>query len=178
MANREIEDRIRAALRAFPDFPKPGVIFQDMTPILASADLFADVTTTLAAGVATTNPDGIVAIEARGFLFGAAVAQSMRLPLLLARKPGKLPGARAVATYALEYGEDALEMHQSLGPVRGRLAIIDDVLATGGTATAAARLVEEVGAQVAAWAFVLEIGALGGRDRLTGAPVTALTSLR
>ncbi len=158
------------------DFPKAGIAFKDITPILADADLFRDVTEALAEGLGD-EVQGVVGIEARGFIFAAAVARVRHLPLLLARKPGKLPGPRHREEYALEYGSDALELHRDLLPAGCSVGIVDDVLATGGTAAAAGRLSELAGYGVSSWAFVLEIDGLGGRGRLNGTRVTVLAQV-
>lgn len=150
----DIGGRIIQSARTFMDFPQPGIAFKDITPILADADLFRDVTEALAEGLGE-EARAVVGIEARGFIFAAAVARARHLPLLLARKPGKLPGPRHRELYSLEYGSDALELHQGLLPAGCSVGIVDDVLATGGTAAAAGRLSELAGYGVSSWAFVL-----------------------
>lgn len=172
----DLGGRIVQSARTFMDFPQEGIAFKDITPVLADADLFRDVTEALAEGLGD-DVKGVVGIEARGFIFAAAVARARHLPLLLARKPGKLPGPRHRELYSLEYGSDALELHQGLLPGGCSVGIVDDVLATGGTAAAAGRLSELAGYGVASWAFVLEIDGLGGRGQLNGTRVTVLAQV-
>ena len=173
-----ISDRIRGGLRAVPDFPKPGILFQDITPLMADAGLFHDTVEALAVAVGEGNPEYIVGIESRGFVFGAAAAVRLGCGFVMARKPGKLPCDRETIRYALEYGEDGLEIHKGIWAAGTKVAIIDDVLATGGTARAAGGLVAALGGMLTGWAFVLELDGLGGRLALQGSPVHALTSLR
>ena len=167
--------RIDAALRDVPDFPQPGILFKDITPLLGDPSLFAAVTRDLAARFERDAVTHVVAIESRGFLFGAPIAQHLGAALVPVRKPGKLPSATIRQRYALEYGEDSLEIHvdacsSPAGDHRiARVLIVDDVLATGGTAAAAAALVRQLAAQLAGCAFVREIAVLGGRSRLTDA---------
>ena len=155
-----------------PDFPKPGIVFKDITPLLAEPRAFAHAIERMAARVEP--PDVVVAIESRGFLFGAGLALRWHVPLVPARKPGKLPRATVRETYALEYGQDSLEMHSDALRPGGRVLIVDDLLATGGTAAAVTRLVERMGAQVTALLFLIELRGLGGRERLADHPVEAL----
>ncbi len=163
-------------VRDVPDFPKPGIVFKDVTPLLADAAGFRAVIDGLAARLGPFAPTQVVAVESRGFLFGSVLAYALGAGLTLVRKPGKLPRATRRAEYALEYGTDALEMHADALTARDRVVILDDVLATGGTAVAVADLVTACGASVAAFGFVLELGFLGGRARL-GAPVESLVTL-
>lgn len=160
-----IAARVRAALRGVPDYPKPGILFQDITPILADSALFRDVIAALAEPFRGRGVTHVLAIEARGFILGAPVALALGAGFVPARKPGKLPWERAREEYALEYGTDALEAHRD-ACVAGRVLVVDDVLATGGTAAAAGRLVEQLGGEIAGYCFLLEISALGGRARL------------
>jgi adenine phosphoribosyltransferase len=170
------EARLRSLIRDIPDFPEPGVLFRDITPLLHDAgalqltnDALADLARDFGATV-------IAGIEARGFIFGVPVAERLRVPFVPVRKPGKLPAEAASVSYALEYGEDSLEMHRDPGVSGERVAIIDDLLATGGTAAACAQLIESCGGVVAGAAFVMELSALHGRTALDGYPVAALTS--
>jgi adenine phosphoribosyltransferase len=163
---------LESLIRDVPDFPKPGIVFKDITPLLADPAGFALAVERLAA--ATDRPDAVVAIESRGFVFGTALALHWRVPLVPARKFGKLPGRTVRQTYALEYGEDTLEMHDDALVAGQRVAVVDDLLATGGTAAAAIALVEQLGATVSAVLFVIELDGLGGRERLAGRPVHAL----
>lgn len=164
-------------LRIVPDFPKPGVIFRDISPLLASPADFSAVIDQMAKEVSELHFDTIVAIESRGFVFGAPLAVKLKTPLVMARKPGKLPGATESARYGLEYGTDALHIQrESLAPGASVL-VVDDVLATGGTAKAAGRLIEQLGAKVAGYLFLLELSALGGRAELVNAPVNSLAAV-
>ncbi|MDE2148595.1 MAG: adenine phosphoribosyltransferase [Gammaproteobacteria bacterium] len=167
-------EALAAHIRAVPDFPRPGILFRDITPLLASPPAFTAATAALAERILVHRPSALVAIESRGFLFGAALAQRLGLPLLLVRKPGKLPSATTAIEYQLEYGSDRLEIHVDAVQSGSRCAIIDDVLATGGTAAATAELVRSRGGEVACLAFLLELDALGGRNRLGAATVESL----
>jgi adenine phosphoribosyltransferase len=159
-----------------PDFPKPGIVFKDITPLLADPVAFRGVIEALAERCRALNADGILAIESRGFIFGAALAQHMALPLQLVRKRGKLPRRALSVRYDLEYGSDSLEVHVDAIAPGKRYLIVDDVIATGGTAAAVAKLVGECGAVVAACVFLLELTFLHGRDKLADAPVVSLFS--
>lgn len=161
-----VPDRLAAALRTVADFPAPGIRFKDITPVLADPVLFLEAVERLRAPFAGAGVTHVVGIEARGFWFGAALAERLGAGFVPARKPGKLPAATLREAYALEYGEDALELHaDALGP-SDRVLVHDDVLATGGTVTAAARLVRRTGAAVVGCSFFVELGVLGGRARL------------
>lgn len=165
---------IRACIRNVPDFPKPGVVFRDITPLLANAKAFSSTIDLLAARVMPYQPDAVVAIESRGFVFGAAIADRLDLPLQLVRKPGKLPHDKVSVSYELEYGEDTVEAHTDAIVIGKRYAIIDDLIATGGTAAATAQLIEEQQAEVACCTFVIELDFLHGRDKLARYPVDTL----
>jgi adenine phosphoribosyltransferase len=168
------EADLRSLIRDVPDFPQPGVLFRDITPVLADASAFAFALDTMTAYVEGRRPDAVVGIESRGFIFGAPIAARLGVGFVPIRKPGKLPAARMSVEYALEYGQSQLDIHAD-GLRRGeRVVIVDDVLATGGTASGAAKLVELLGAQVASFVFLLELGALGGRERLPGYEVEAV----
>lgn len=171
-----VSRRIRQTIRAIPDFPKPGILFQDLTPVMADGALFTEVIEMMAAGL-PRDIEGILGIEARGFIFGAAVAHRLGVGFYPARKPGKLPGVAEGVSYDLEYGTDGLELHTGSFPRGARVAIVDDVLATGGTAAAAGALTRKLGGEVVGWTFVLEIAALGGSARLSGAPISILTAV-
>ena len=162
---------ITRLIRDVPDFPKPGILFKDVTPLIGDGAAFRLVTDLLAERVA--KPELIVGIESRGFIFGAALAERLGVGFVPVRKPGKLPYKTTRETYALEYGSDTLEMHEDAVGGR-RCLIVDDLLATGGTAGATARLVERQGGTVAGFAFVIELGFLKGRARLGDRPVHAL----
>jgi adenine phosphoribosyltransferase len=167
--------RLRAAMRAVPDFPRPGILFRDMTPILADPMALADAVELHRRAAVEYGPlDAIVAIEARGFVFGAILAAQLRCAFVPVRKPNKLPHRTLRETYTLEYGEDALEIHADALPRGSAALVVDDLLATGGTARAAATLVERLGARVAGFVFLVELPALGGRDALSPRPVRSI----
>ena len=170
----DLATRVRAALRAVPDFPQPGVLFRDITPLLATSSLLPRVVTWLAEQCALRRADRVACIESRGFLFGAPLAERLNLPLALIRKPGKLPYRTLRQDYALEYGSDALEIHADACSSGDRVVLIDDVLATGGTAAAACELIEQLGAAVAGVLFVVELSELAGRTRLRDRPCRSL----
>lgn len=157
---------IQALVKDVPDFPRPGIVFKDITPVLADPRAFDATIAALAERVADLGADGILAIESRGFLFGAALALRLGLPLQLVRKRGKLPRASISMRYELEYGFDHLEVHTDAIRPGGRYLIVDDVIATGGTAAATAALVEQQKAAVAASVFVIELTFLNGRAKL------------
>jgi adenine phosphoribosyltransferase len=162
-----------ARIRDVPDFPKPGIVFKDITPLIADGGAFHSVIELLAEQAAPLKATRIVGIESRGFIFGAALATRMKIGFAPVRKPGKLPWKSVRETYSLEYGTDSLEIHEDA--VHGeRCLIVDDLLATGGTAAATARLVTRQGGTLAGFAFVIELGFLGGRAKLGAAPVAAL----
>ncbi len=168
-------EAVRAKIRDVPDFPKPGIAFKDVTPVLADAALFHGVIAALAARVATLDVDRVVGIEARGFIFAAPLAYALRRGFVPVRKPAKLPRATHRESYGLEYGRDALELHTDALSKGERVLVVDDVLATGGTALATRTLVERAGATVAAFVFLVELGFLKGADKLQGTPLYAFT---
>jgi adenine phosphoribosyltransferase len=161
-------------IRDVPDFPRKGILFKDITPLIGTPQAFAEATRQLAALAA--RPDAVVAIESRGFIFGAPLAQHWDVPFVPARKFGKLPGRTVRQVYSLEYGEDTLELHADALQPGWQVVIVDDLLATGGTAAATVALVEQLGARVAAVLFAIELQGLGGRDKLAPAKVEALMS--
>jgi len=163
-----ISDRVLATLRAIPDYPKPGILFQDITPVLREGHLLRDVVMDMARPFRDSMVTHVLGIEARGFILGGAVATTLGAGFVPARKPGKLPWERATEEYDLEYGTDSLEAHRDAWNAGSRVLIVDDVLATGGTARAAGQLARGLGAELVGWTFLLEIGALGGRDKLEG----------
>lgn len=166
---------IQKLIRDIPDFPKPGILFKDITPVLADPVAFSS----LAGHLSALVPKGttkLAAIESRGFLLGAAVAMRLDLGLVLIRKPGKLPYSTFSHSYDLEYGKDTLQIHVDALSPEDRVCIIDDVLATGGTASAAEILCAETGATVAGHAFLMELGFLNGRKKLKF-PVNSLIQL-
>jgi adenine phosphoribosyltransferase len=158
------------------DFPRPGIDFKDITPLFADPDAFRFVVDALADHVAGDRVDYVVAVEARGFVTAAPVAYRLGAGLVLVRKAGKLPRRVEATMYALEYGEDYLEVHADAIPSGARVLIVDDVLATGGTAAAAVELVERLGAVVVGLGFIAELAFLHGRDRLAGRDVTTLVT--
>lgn len=165
-------------VRDIPDFPRPGIVFKDIMPMLADARAFAAAVDALAAPWRDARIDAVLCIEARGFLLGAAVARALDAGMVAVRKPGKLPGATLEQRYALEYGEDALQVQADALPAGARVVLIDDVLATGGTLLAARALAERLQAQVVGAGVLLELGFLGGRARWTGdAPLHAALTL-
>jgi len=167
-------EEIRSFIHDVPDFPKPGILFKDITPLLADAAAFRATIDIFAERVAPLRADAILAIESRGFIFGAALANRVGLPLQLVRKRGKLPRESFRVEYALEYGVDHLEMHKDAVRAGGRYLIVDDVIATGGTAEAVAKLIAQQRAAVAACVFLLELTFLNGRARLAGHEVISL----
>lgn len=170
--------RLRTLIRDIPDFPKPGVVFKDITPLLADGESFKMATDAMAAPFASERVDRVVAIESRGFILGAPVAQQLGAGFVPVRKPGKLPSRTHGVDYDLEYGTDRLEMHADAWPFRSepRVLIVDDVLATGGTAEATCRLVESLGAQVVGFSFLVALTFLPGVDRLRGRRVSTILS--
>jgi adenine phosphoribosyltransferase len=157
-------------IRPIPDYPKPGILFQDITPVLRDPVLFGAVIAEMCRPFAGARVTQVLGIEARGFILGGAVAISLGAGFVPARKPGKLPWERTAERYDLEYGSDALEAHRDAVTSSDRVLVVDDVLATGGTARAAGQLVTTLGAELVGWSFLLEIGGLSGRTRLQGAP--------
>lgn len=169
-----LEGRLRATIREVPDFPKPGIVFKDITPVLADAALFRATTEAMARPFESEGITHVVAIESRGFILGAPISQHLCAGLVLARKRGKLPWQTLREEYALEYGTDVLEIHVDALPPRAKAVIVDDVLATGGTAAAVAALVRRAGAELQGFAFLMELGFLAGRRRLDAARVETL----
>jgi adenine phosphoribosyltransferase len=166
---------IKALIVDVPDFPKAGIVFKDITPVLANPVAFNAVTEHLAQhAAARMQCDAVLAIESRGFIIGAPLAQRMKLPLHLVRKRGKLPRAAITVRYELEYGFDHLEMHSDAIRRGGRYLIVDDVIATGGTAAAVANVVAQQGASVEACLFLIELTFLAGREKLGDVPVVSL----
>ena len=169
-----IHERVRDAVTDVPDFPKPGILFKDITPVCADPALFRDVVGHWASVFAEAGVTHIAAVESRGFIFGAPLALAMNLPLVIVRKPGKLPRPTISVSYGLEYGTDTLHIHDDALKAGDRVLILDDVLATGGTAAATAELVEKCGASVAGFAFLIELAFLEGRAKLSAHPVDSV----
>ena len=165
---------LRTKIREVPDFPTPGVGFKDFTPLLADAEALEDTVEQLAAWVREKDCDLVVGAEARGFILGAAIAREIGCGFVAARRPGKLPPETVSATYALEYGQNALELHPEMIGRGARVLIHDDVLATGGTVEAIAGLVESLGGEVVGCAFIIELTFLEGRERLSKYDLHAL----
>jgi adenine phosphoribosyltransferase len=161
-----VTERVLSTLRPIPDYPKPGILFQDITPVLRDGQLLRDVVLEMCRPFQDSAVTHVMGIEARGFILGGAVATTLGAGFVPARKPGKLPWDRAAEAYDLEYGTDSLEAHRDAWNAGSRVLIVDDVLATGGTARAAGQLARGLGAEVVGWSFLLEIGALKGRERL------------
>ncbi|HEY3782484.1 MAG TPA: adenine phosphoribosyltransferase [Fimbriimonadaceae bacterium] len=161
-------------IRDVPDFPKPGIMFKDIAPVLQSAAAMQQAVDLLSADARSKGADVIVGVESRGFIFGVPVALELGVPFTMARKLGKLPYDRITEEYALEYGTNTVEMHtDSINPGQ-KAYIVDDLLATGGTAAAATRLVERLGGSVAGFGFLVELTFLDGRQNLLGYPICAL----
>jgi adenine phosphoribosyltransferase len=169
-----LESSVLAHLRAIPDYPKPGILFQDITPVLANPELLRSVTEAMAGSYRGAGITKVVGIEARGFILGSPVALGLNTGFIPFRKPGKLPWKSIRREYALEYGTNVVEAHEDAISAGDRVLIVDDVLATGGTAAAAADLVRDLGGEVAGWSFLLELGFLKGNAKLTGAPTRSL----
>jgi adenine phosphoribosyltransferase len=163
---------LKALVRDVPDFPQPGIMFRDVTPLLANGDALRDAVDALAR--AFDGIDSVIGIESRGFILGAPVAYALGVGMVPVRKLGRLPRATERADYALEYGTNTVEIHADALQPGERVLIIDDVLATGGTAAATVELVERLGATVAGIAVLIELRGLGGRERLANYPVTSL----
>jgi adenine phosphoribosyltransferase len=165
---------LRSHVRDIPDFPRPGIVFKDIMPLLADAQALHQAVDDLAAWAEPRKVDLVVGAEARGFILGAALAYRLGCGFAAARKPGKLPYLTVGAKYALEYGFDALEMHVDAVTRGARVLVHDDLLATGGTARAKIDLVEQLGAEVVGVAFVIELAFLSGRDKLYGYDIHSL----
>lgn len=166
---------IKALIREIPDFPKPGISFKDITTLLRDADGLKYTIDALAEQCADLSPDYIIGMESRGFIFGPPLACKLDAGFIPVRKPGKLPAAVHSIEYELEYGQDCLEVHQdALHPPNCKILIVDDLIATGGTAAATAKLVEQTGCKLVGFAFVIELKDLEGRKRLPDVPIITL----
>jgi len=165
---------IQAAIRNVPDFPKPGIQFKDITPVLASPRLFSGCIDLMIEGLQPGTVDAVVGIDARGFIFAAAAAMKLQAGFVPVRKQGKLPYQTHEQSYDLEYGQNTIAIHVDALKPGDRVLLIDDLLATGGTAAAAAELVKKVGGQILEISFLIELSFLNGRDKLKGYPVRAL----
>lgn len=167
-------ETLTAAIRDIPDFPKPGIMFKDISPILQDGALFAEVIDIIGVRYENQQIDSIVVIDARGFIFGSALAYKLGCGISLVRKQGKLPWKTHSVSYDLEYGSAAVEIHIDAVSGGDRVLIVDDLLATGGTARAGADLIEKIGACIIALEFVIELSSLNGRDKLDGYTVNSL----
>jgi adenine phosphoribosyltransferase len=164
-------DHLKTKIRHIPDFPKPGILFYDITTLLNDRDGFREMVNALAAPFVGRAIDQVVGIESRGFILGAAVASALDAGFVPVRKLGKLPSKTHREEYALEYGTDGLEIHQDAVQIGQRVLLVDDVLATGGTARAASELVRRIGGELVGLSFFIELHVLSGRSRLNGAEV-------
>ena len=167
---------LRRYVRDIPDFPKPGIVFKDLTPLWLDPDALDHTVAALGRYARSRDAELVVAAEARGFILGAALARELRVGFVPARKPGKLPARTVSAQYALEYGVDTLELHSDAFADRTRVLVHDDLLATGGTTKATVELIEQLGGEVVGCAYVVELGFLRGRETLAGHDVHALIS--
>jgi adenine phosphoribosyltransferase len=167
-------ESLKVKIRDVPDFPKKGVVFRDLTTLFKDAPAFRMAVDLFAELCAKRDIDKVVAAESRGFILGSLIADRLSVGFVPVRKPGKLPARTQRITYALEYGEDALEIHDDALAAGERALIVDDVIATGGTALAAGELVKKIGGRISAYAFLVELTALGGREKLAGSDVLSL----
>ena len=170
----DLSTRVAAQIRDIPDFPKPGILFKDITPVLLDPPLFRDVADWMAEGWGRV--DKVVGMESRGFVFASPLVERIGAGLVLARKLGRLPFETVTTEYALEYGSAHLEIHVDAIAEGERVLVVDDLLATGGTAAATVDLVRKLGGEVVGCAFLIELAFLGGRERLSPFPVEALIS--
>lgn len=175
--NHGLLQRLRAGIRDVPDFPSPGILFRDITPLLGDETLFRDVTDAMAGPFASAGVTHVAGIESRGFVLAAPVAQRLNAGFIPIRKKGKLPSRTARRAYGLEYGTDELEIHVDACPPGSRVLVVDDVLATGGTASASAELVEEIGGKVLGFSFLIALLALDGASRIQRYLVHSLLDL-
>jgi adenine phosphoribosyltransferase len=171
---RDASELLRSRVRDIPDFPQPGIVFKDITPLLADSVALSSVIDEIVVGLGRGTVDKVVGIEARGFIVAAPVAYHMAAGFVPIRKHGKLPWETEGENYQLEYGEETIEIHADAISPGERIAIVDDVLATGGTAAAAARLVERLGGTVVSMAFLIELAFLKGREKLEGYDIVSL----
>ena len=167
---------IKAHLREVPDFPTEGIVFKDITPILENPQLFKETIQIFKERLEEFTPEVIVGIESRGFIFAAPLAVEMGIPFVLARKPGKLPSDKISVEYSLEYGSDSLEMHKDSIENNQKVAIVDDLLATGGTSEAAVKLVKSLGGNVVSVVFLVELISLKGKERIS--PINIISLLK
>jgi len=170
----DLQTRLKEIIRDVPDFPKPGILFKDITPVLSNAELMGEIVAAFADQFRSAGVTAVVGMESRGFIFGAPLAIELGCAFVPARKPGKLPYDHVGVDYALEYGTARLEMHtDAVGP-NDKVLVVDDLLATGGTAAATNALIAQFGARIVANCFVIELDFLNGRGALSGVPVSSL----
>ena len=174
MTGKKID--LKSHIRNIPDWPKKGILFRDITPLLADPQAFAAAVNALCANFRNSGVEYVAAVEARGFIFGAAVAKTLGAGFVPIRKKGKLPFKTEGVSYDLEYGTDTLEVHQDAVGKKAKVLMVDDLLATGGTMAAACKLIEKIGGQIAGIAFLVELKELAGRDKLGGYKVIAVIS--
>lgn len=167
-------DHLRAAVRDIPDFPKEGILFKDITPVLANGKLFRDCISLLCASAGDQKIDKVVGIDARGFIFAAAVADRLGVGFVPIRKAGKLPWKTRGLAYSLEYGENVIELHEDAVHPGENILLVDDLLATGGTAAAAAQLITSLGANLIGASFFIELSELGGRGKMPPCPIYSI----
>jgi adenine phosphoribosyltransferase len=160
-----VAERLNACIRTVPDFPQPGILFKDITPVFLDWQLCSDIADTLISRL-ENKPDAVCVVESRGFFIGMLLAQKLEIPLVPVRKKGKLPAETRAYTYTLEYGSATLEIHKGVIQKNWNVLIHDDVLATGGTAVAAAELVRAEGGQIAGFAFIVELAFLAGKEKI------------
>ena len=168
--------RLENYIRSIPDWPKKGILFRDITPLLADPKAFSTAVDALCAGFTETAVEYVAAVEARGFMFGAAVAEKLKAGFVPIRKKGKLPFKTESVTYDLEYGTDTLEVHSDAVTSGAKVLMVDDLLATGGTMTAACELIEKIGATIVGITFLIELTDLAGRDKLTKYKINTVIS--
>ena len=174
MTSKKID--LRRYIRDIPDWPKKGILFRDITPLLADSTAFAAAVDALCAGFTEADAKYVAAVEARGFIFGAAVAEKLGAGFVPIRKKGKLPWQTESVSYDLEYGTDTLEIHRDAVESQAKVLMVDDLLATGGTMAAACKLIEKIGGQVAGVVFLVELAELRGREKIADYPVTSIIS--
>ncbi len=174
MTNKGID--LKGYIRNIPDWPKKGILFRDITPLLADPKAFSAAVDALCVGITGVGIEYVAAVEARGFIFGAAVAEKLGAGFVPIRKKGKLPSKTESITYDLEYGTDTLEVHSDAIESQAKVLLVDDLLATGGTMAAACKLIEKIGGQVASIVFLIELADLCGRDKIAGYQVKSIIS--
>ncbi len=167
---------LKKYIRDIPDWPKEGILFRDITPLLADPEAFAAAIDALSAGFAEAGVEYVAAVEARGFIFGSVVAEKLGAGFVPIRKQGKLPWQTETVTYDLEYGADTLEVHRDAVKSGAKVLMVDDLLATGGTMAAACKLIEKIGGHVAGIVFLIELAALGGLEKISDYEVTSIIS--